>query len=130
MPTYTTHFVTPVVQPSVDVNAVRDQILALMHEELRVSTGMIVEKITELETRLQETEAKTRLLSDQVYSMEHAMQEKEEKENFDVADLNPGRPRATGRQRRKPPLRPLTVCEPERHYQQPTDCQLVVRPSS
>ena len=124
MPSYTTHIVSPVVQP-VDVNAVRDQILALMHEELRVSTGMIVGKITELETRLQETEAKTRLLSDQVHSMEHAMQEKEEKENFDVVDLNPGRLRAAGRQRRKPQLLPLTVCEPERHYQQPTECQLV-----
>ena len=122
MPSHTTHFVSP-VQPSVDVNAVRDQILALMHEELRVSTGMIVEKITELEARIQELEAKSRLLSDQVYSMEHAMQEKEERENFDVADLNPGRPRATGR-RRKPPLPPLAAVE-ERHYQQPIECQIV-----
>ena len=120
MPSHTTHFVSP-AQPSVDVNAVRDQILALMPEELRVSTGMIVEKITELETRIQELEAKSRLLSDQVYSMEHAMQEKEERENFDVADLNPGRPRATGR-RRKPPL-PMLV--EERHYQQPIECQIV-----
>ena len=58
MPSYT--IVTPA--PPADVSAVRDQ-LALMHEELRVSTSMIAEKITELETRLERTEA--RLLSDQ-----------------------------------------------------------------
>ena len=119
MPSHTTHFVSPT--PPADVSAVRDQ-MALLHEELRVSTGMIVEKITELEARIQELEAKSRLLSDQVYSMEHAMQEKEERENFDVADLNPGRPRATGR-RRKPPLPPLAV--EDRHYQQPIECQIV-----
>ena len=111
MPSYT--IVTPA--PPADVSAVRDQ-LALLQEELRASTSMLTEKITELETRLERTEAQTRLLSDQVNMQE---KEKEKEEEVEV-DLNPGRPRPRQRRKPLPLLMEATVPDPEQHFHQPT----------
>ena len=127
----------------VDVGAIHQQILTLLREEMHTSLAMIVQKITEhdnalqeiitkikgLDTQIQEkaaasAEMEVRLLhlSDTVHSREHYLEGKEDEK--EAATLN--RPRTTAwKQRRKPPLPPLavcepTICEPEQHYHQPT----------
>ena len=133
----------PPPQPAhVDVGAIHQQLLTLLREEMHTSLAMIVQKITEhdnalqeiitkikeLDTQIQEkatasSEMEARLLhlSDTVHSREHYLEEENEKE---AAAVN--RPRTVAwRQRRKPPLPPLTVCEPticepEQHYHQQT----------
>jgi len=104
----------------VKVRELEEQILHLQEVQQGDTQGLM-KAVGTLQCKFPEQEAKINHLSDAIQSTHHYLEEKMEEDTDKEKEEALNRVRGTTwKQRRKPPLPPLTACEPEQHYHQPT----------